>query len=346
MISAEERRRKLEALLQRVKSKRAALTAGKSRPTPLPEATETIPEEGTDPDGLGALELPVTGAELEASDVLFEETGPDLELFGDAEDDDEQDEATAVTTMELGEDSVIELTMDAEVAEEDEHDRPTPVSKPAEPEHVIELSADEEVAEEDSAFLADPVAPAAKDETDTIEVEEPPEAARQAAAAAYDSADEPEIEISYGTDEAMALQEELGLAPGGVAKPATAPIGGDLQLHPADRPTPPSLTPGLTPTEPSPTGGAAKGERVEPLPDLPPLDDLPAAVTPASRPVDLPARPESVTATTLTPAAARFAGAEPSASANVAAFVSEAQPARARTLGDLLRAALAVGKRR
>jgi hypothetical protein len=228
---------------------------------------------------------------------------------------------------------VEEIVIDADLTE----DEPS-VELESAGSDVIELSADDEFAveSEDVSLEADDAVveisegseasgaapPFDAMEPDTLEMPELPghaPAARGAVAPADD--DEPEIEITYGTREAIALQKELDLGEEfGGAKSAPPPTFGSPVEAPRSSPSAARAQP---PT-PAPAPLAARGAAASPLP----------------------ARPATPVPTQATPQPARFAAAKPRPGVEVAEVVSPEPPPRPRTLGDVLRAALTVGKGR
>jgi hypothetical protein len=197
-----------------------------------------------------------------------------------------------------------------------------------------------------------------------------------------DEDDEPEIEISYGTDEAIALSDELGLGESDFDdEEEVDATHEDLQLHPADRPVPASQTPGMdlseadvkdtivTPAAPSlaedlpastlpdlPTPDLPTEPEPLPLEDLPmppgkalpvpPLGDLPLPPEKDERSApleDLPARPATAAPAVTSPN--RFETAAPRGDVAVPDVVSDHPSPRPKTLGDLIHAALNVGKK-
>lgn len=229
MLSTEERRTRLEELLERVARNRSKLGPGTDASAPAASAPEpTAP--------------PAPAPTVAAS--------PSLELDEDVAEI-EVDEAPV--SIDLGDEDggmVLDLTPEDEVGH-----RPATGGE----------------------TIVDASSPLAKPATKPIPADAAPDQTL------VDADDEPEIEVSYGTEEALALQAELGLAGDDIpdelmgdneqmtlvdvqmSQELGEPMG-DLDYDDLPAPGVPAAKAGPTPTEPYPSPKEAAPKPTKPLP--------------------------------------------------------------------------------
>jgi len=372
MLSPEQRRERLEALLERVQRNRSRMGE-----RPAASASAGVPpappsEEAVAPS---ALDAAATEPEISPPDELFDEI---------------QAEATGSLELDLESpvDDIDGVVIDLSGAEEfaDAEAPPAPPSATAEP----SLETPATIAEP-SPIKKPPPSAMVEDEIKTPMPE--PEAVAPAEEQPID--DEPEIEVAYGTEEALALQAELGLSDDEefpdmdtmvTPDDRLALAGGAEALETDDLPVPappeveldellePPTEAKLTAAEPPPRT-KIRAKTVEdlsgPLIELAldekakeaapvPADDMPTPRPEPAPPTEAKAKEAPAKPATIqreAPAAqAPVAPAKPSkeayqaekvadTAAAVADFVGEAPMPRATTLGELLTRALAVGKK-
>lgn len=183
MLTTEQQRVKLETLLQRVHKNRPRLGPGPATsagggPPPVPEAAapSALPS--------AAMERSLSPQEDMTEGLMLEST-PSLDL-----------EVSETDSLELDLDSPVEDVDGMEIELSSADDLPEAEAPPAPP------SAQADTRLETPSTIAEP-SPIKKPPPIPAEESEP--------AAADDFDDEPEIEVAYGTEEALALQAELGL---------------------------------------------------------------------------------------------------------------------------------------